>query len=126
MKFPKMIKALLTMTALSLIYINMQMQILDLAYQGKDKEKIIRQLNEKNGNVEYTILKLKSTNYLGLKLLEDNSDMQFLGTANVVQIAAPRQESEDKVALISQSVKKSNPLLSFFSLKSQAEARPQE
>jgi len=126
MKLSKLIKALLTITVVSLIYINMQMQILDLAYQGKNKEKIIRQLNEKNGNVEYNILKLKSSNYLGLKLLENNSDMQFLGIGNVVQLIAPRQELENKVVLISQPVKKLNPLLSFFSLKSQAEARPQE
>ena len=31
----------------------MQMQIFDLAYQGKDREKKIAQLNERNGFVKY-------------------------------------------------------------------------
>jgi len=64
------------------------MQIIDLAYRGNIKEQKIRGLIEKNGNSTYKILMLKSANHLGGTMLEENSDMQFADTNDVVEITA--------------------------------------
>jgi len=127
MKLSKLIKMMVFITVLSLVYIHMQMQIFDLAYQGKNKEKFIRQLREVNGNYTYDILKLKSAMNLGDKLLDENSDLKFLDKTNVVkfQMYEKSVDQREKV-LLSKPVQKPNLLLSIFSLSSQAEARPQE
>lgn len=126
MKFAQFIKTMGTVTALCLIYIHMQMQIFDLAYQGKVKEQKIRKLNEDNGNATYSILKLKSAHNLGDQLLSENSGMQFLDESRIVKLEAPGAPAQQPVVLSAVSSRKTNPVLSFFSLRSQAEAKPQE
>ncbi|MFA5088455.1 MAG: hypothetical protein WC552_05410 [Candidatus Omnitrophota bacterium] len=127
MRLSQLVKAMVFITVLSLIYIHMQMNILDLAYQGKIKEKIVRQLNEDNGLATYNILKLKSVNNLGDQLLDEKSGLCFLDNTNIVELKTTEESGqEQKLALAAKSVKKTNMLLNFFSLKSQAEARPQE
>ena len=86
------------LTALALVYIHMQMQIIDLAYRGKAKENQIRKLVEQNGNMSYTILTLKSANNLGYKMLAENSDMQFADQGDIVRIATPRDQKKLKKA----------------------------
>ena len=86
------------LTALALIYIHMQMQIIDLAYRGKSKENQIRKLVEQNGNISYTILTLKSANNLGYKMLAENSDMQFADQGDIIRIATPRDQHKVKKA----------------------------
>ena len=65
-------------TLLALVYTHMQMQIIELAYRGKAKEKQIRKLIENNSHLTSAILALKSSNNLGDKLLADQNQMQFL------------------------------------------------
>ena len=73
-----------TMTAL--IYINMQTQIVDLAYKGKDKQKNIHTLMETNGSLTHQILTLKSANNLGNRLLEKDGTLQFMGQDRVMTL----------------------------------------
>ena len=113
---------MILLTVLSLIYINMQMQIFDLAYKGKKKEKEIRTLLDNNGTIVYNILTLKSANNLGVKWLTEDSKMQFLDTGSVVKLEA-RVPLKAAPILRQREEKKNNLLLSLFSLKSQAEAR---
>jgi len=51
-------------TIIALLYIHMQMNIFELSYNGKDKEKIIHELNDSNGALSHQILTLKSANNL--------------------------------------------------------------
>jgi hypothetical protein len=110
-----------TVTILALIYIHMQMQIFALAYQGKNREKQITKIKEINGVLAYDILELKSSNHLGVKLLAENSNLKFRDPASVVELVTNRPINEAKEVRVAQA-KNSNPLLSFLSLKSQAEA----
>lgn len=71
-----------------LVYIHLQMQIVDLAYQGQRKEARIKDLADKNGSTFYAISKLKSANHLGEKLLSENSGMQFAGSNNIIYVAS--------------------------------------
>jgi len=111
-------------TIFSVIYINLQVQIYDFAYQAKKKEKDIRRLVDHNGNVTYNILKLKSANHLGVKLLAENSNMQFMDSHNVVNLETYIPWKNEQPSVVAQKTqKKPNVLASIFSLRSQAEAK---
>ena len=86
MKLLNFIKLMGMLTIVALIYINLQMQIFDLAYQGKIKEKSIRDLSDENGRIKYNILSLQSSNNLGVKLLKEQSGMRFLDNDNIVKL----------------------------------------
>jgi cell division protein FtsL len=126
MKLIRIAKGMIFLTVLALIYIHMQMQIYDLAYEGKSREKLVRELKDRNGTITYNILKLKSSNHLGDQLLEENSELRFLDNENVVEVETtnPILTGSD-VVLLSQPAHKQNRIFKFFSLRS-AQARPQE
>ena len=127
MKLLKLIKVMAILTSFALIYIHLQMKIFDLAYQGKNKEKEMRNLIDDNGNVTYNILKLKSSNNLGQKLLGEQSHLQFSDNAKVVKVeTSPSGGEENALALSTGLEKKANFFINLFSLKSQAEAKPLE
>ena len=115
------------LTVLSLVYINLQMQIFDLAYQAKKKEKEIHRLADENGGVTYNILNLKSANHLGVKLLSQDSNMQFLDHASIVWLITPQSILKNYGPVVANKAeKKPNMLMNLFSLRSQAEAKPIE
>ncbi|MBP9854085.1 MAG: hypothetical protein KBD53_04375 [Candidatus Omnitrophica bacterium] len=120
-------KTISVITLLSLTYIHMQMQIFDLAYLGKDKQKMIYQLTQQKQNLTYEILKLKSANNLGDEMLGEKSEMQFMDVNNIVHISSTENLDEQQNTEGDQlsSVKK-NPLANIVSFASRAEAKIQE
>lgn len=126
MRLAKFFQVISMITALSLVYIHMQMQTFDLAYQGKSKEKEIAGLLEDNGRVAYHILQLKSSNHLGGKLLATGSQLRFRDNGNVIQLVTSEFIPEEEKTFISAASKKMNPVIRFFSLKSEAQARASE
>ena len=124
MKLTQFLKGMGMITVLSVIYINLQVQIYDFAYQAKKEEKDMRLLVDRNGAMIYNILKLKSANHLGVKLLAQNSNMQFMDSNNVVKLETYIPwENEQRPAAAQNIEKKPNVLASIFSLRSQAEAK---
>ncbi len=114
-------------TAVSLVYIHIQMQIIDLAYRGKSKEKQIKKLIEKNGNTTYQILSLKSANSIGIKLLAENSLIDFAEPKDVIKVQVSVDQLTKKSSNDLSSGKiNTNPLLSLLSFGSRAEARMQK
>src|SRR5579863_3007408 len=73
-------------TVLALLYIHMQMKIFELSYNGKDKEKIIHELNDSNGALSHQILTLKSANNLGNQLLDRDNSLQFMDQQRVMTV----------------------------------------
>ncbi len=123
MKLSKFIMIILFCTIISLIYIQLQIQIFELAYQGKNKEEQLQKIIDVNDRVTYNILTLKSADHLGIKLLKENSKLQFLDQEYIVRLETPSQFLEDDVLVKSaDSEKNTNIFLSLFSLKSKAEA----
>ena len=118
MRLLKFIIGTFAVTAFLLIYIHVQMEIFTLAYQRTAKEKQVRKWIERNGHLTNEILKLKSANYLGIKVLNEKSGMQFVDHEKILHIKAPkgyediRNEPSDKES----SSKKTNPLVSLLSL----------
>ena len=126
MSLCKFFKIMGVVTILALTYIHMQMQIIDLAYQGNIKEQKIKRLIEENGNVTYKILILKSANHLGGTMLEANSGMQFADNNDVIHIAASEEFLVENQLAEPQLEEKTNPLLSLLSFGGEAEAKSAE
>ena len=80
-----------TMTAL--MYINMQTQIVDLAYKAKDKQTSVHKLMDTNGALTHQVLALNSANNLGNRLLEKDSNMQFMGKDRVMTLVLSAREA---------------------------------
>ena len=76
-------------TTLAVVYLHMQMKIIDLAYQGKEKENEIRQLVNANGELQYSIIIAKSANNIGITMLSESSNMDFVDSERVVQVVTP-------------------------------------
>ncbi len=124
MKLIRFIKLMLTVTAFSLTYIHLQMQIFDLAYKGKMKEKQIRELSDENGRIRYNILSLQSSNSLGVKLLKEHSGMKFVDNDNIVRlVTTDKFFINNNLAAQKNSERQTNFLFSFLTLRSQAEAK---
>ena len=111
------------MTVLALVYIHMQMNIINLAYQGRNKEKAIRSLKEENGYLTYTILSLKSANNLGVKLLSKESGMDFIDRENIVVFNTTENAGTATVAMAGKPRERNNLFVSLLSLGAQAEAQ---
>ncbi|MDD3374669.1 MAG: hypothetical protein PHY73_02970 [Candidatus Omnitrophica bacterium] len=125
MNFKKFLTAILCVTAVALIYIQMQVKIYDFAYQGKNKEKEIFKLIDDNGHVVYNIAKLKSSSSLSERFLAKNSDIDFLDSQHIVHLNVPTQLAANKSSDQNSVFKRTTGLLaSVFSLKSVAEAKP--
>ncbi len=123
----KFFKIMCIGTIVALSYIHMQMQIIDLAYQGNQKEQRIKKLIEENGNATYKILMLKSANHLGIALLNEDSDMQFADTKDVIQIAASEKFLiENHLVSEPKLVKRTNRFLNLLSFGVEAEAKTAE
>ncbi len=76
-------------TLTALIYTHMQMQIVELAYKGKDREKKVQELTDNNGILTHQILTLKSAAHLGRELLEKDEGLQFMGHDRVMTFSGP-------------------------------------
>ena len=120
MRFFVFLKVMFVLTIVSLMYINMQMKIIDLAYQGTKKENYMDSLVEKNGNLTYAISTLKSSSHIGLKMLSGGlADMQFVNPDNVLHILMPIEMREEtlkqskKLQMVSDNVKSIFNILSF-------------
>ncbi len=98
MRLSKCLMCMGMLTVISLVYIQLQVQIFDLAYRGKNKEQEIRRLVDANGNVLQNISHLKSANYLGVKLLTDDSKMRFSGRDNIVELKVSDKGLNDEQA----------------------------
>jgi hypothetical protein len=99
------------------------MKIIQLAYHGKEKEKMIRQLAEENSRITYTVLRMKSSSNLGGKLLSEKSDMEFVAPQSIIQISASERILRSDIP--QPSARQNNfmdPLLSLLSKGAQAEA----
>ena len=127
MSLVRFMKYTFSTTFLILVYIHLQMQIVDLAYQGQRKEARIKDLIDKNGSTFYAISKLKSANHLGDKLLSEHSGMQFAGGNDIIYVAANGEligNNDLEQALPVEQ--KPNILASLLSFATQAEARIRE
>ena len=111
-------------TIIALLYIHMQMKIFELSYNGKDKEKIIHELNDSNGALSHQILTLKSANNLGNELLDhDSNNLQFMDNERVMRVNEPAGGMQ---RLGQPKPKVVNPIWNLFSFLGAQEAKAWE
>lgn len=126
MKMSTVLKTMIFVTLISLGYVHLQMTIIDLAYQGKSREKQIRNLIEENGEVTYNILTLKSSINLGGHMLDENMKMKFADPNSVVTMpASPDVFEEDTLTPteVAHSEEDKINIFRLLSLGASAEAR---
>ena len=110
-------------TIMALFYIHMQMRIYQLSYNGKDKEKIIHELNDSNGALSHQILTLKSANNLGNQLLDHDNSLQFMDNERVMRVST----SAGAIQHLSKvPAKVENPVWNLFSFLGSQEAKAWE
>src|SRR5208282_78913 len=110
-------------TIIALLYIHMQTKIFELSYNGKDKEKIIHELNDSNGALSHQILTLKSANNLGNQLLDRDNSLQFMDNERVMTVAAPAEAMQH---LARPQARVVNPVWNLFSFLGAQEAKAWE
>ena len=110
-------------TIIALLYIHMQMKIFELSYNGKDKEKIIHELNDSNGALSHQILTLKSANNLGNQLLDHDNSLQFMDNERVMTVPTSARAMQ---RLVQPKVKPVNPVWNLFSFLGAQEAKAWE
>ncbi len=125
MRLLHIFKGIFLLTLLALIYIHLQIEFFRLAYQAQKLEEQIHFLVDKNSQITYSILKLKSPNHLGNELLSDQSDMQFLDQEKIVRLqGSPQQVVKHRTTMTGSTEDKRNPILQLLAFMSQAEAKP--
>ena len=110
-------------TIMALLYIHMQMNIFELSYKGKDKEKIIHELNDSNGALSHQILTLKSANNLGSQLLDHDNSLQFMDNQRVMTV---RTSAGGMQHLVKPQAHVQNPFWNLFSFLGAQEAKAWE
>lgn len=112
-------------TILAVGYIHLQMETIDLAYQGNKKARKVRQLIEENGYMTYEVLTMKSASHLGERVLAANSPMQFVDQSNIIKVSyhVPEERNSKQLALASDT---NRPFLSIFNIGTPAEAKTKE
>ena len=118
MKLHRFFSFLLIITVISLLYVQMQVEIVKLAYEGRAKESRLKDLLDDRSLLVYNINNLESANNLGQKFLCSQDDLQF---ADRSQIASLKLPAKGNVTL-AQSSSNTNFFINLFSLRSQAEA----
>jgi hypothetical protein len=101
----------------------MQMKIFELSYNGKDKERIIHELNDSNGALSHQILTLKSANNLGTHLLGDNNSLQFMDNERVMTVTTSVKHVQ---RLAQPKAKVAGPVWNLFSFLGVQEAKAWE
>ena len=101
----------------------MQMKIFELSYNGKDKEKIIHELNDSNGALSHQILTLKSANNLGNQLLDHDNSLQFMDNERVMTVTTSTGSMQH---LAKPQAKVANPVWNLFSFLGAQEAKAWE
>src|SRR5690348_13262913 len=117
-------KIVMFVTVMSLVYINMQMQIIELAYRAKSKEQQIRKLIDVNSHLTTKILTLKSSNNLGDKLLVDHKQMEFLAPQSIVEVPVKnyKRTTATKADISLGTAKQNRSILSLLSFGAEAQA----
>lgn len=93
MRLKYFIIILFTVTLLSLFYAWQQVSIIKLAYEENNKAAVYKEFLDRNRNLRYNLIKLKSSYHLGNKLLDDNTDFEIPKRSQTLTLASPKQNA---------------------------------
>ena len=124
MKLPKFILFLAFITLTCIIYVQLQVQIFELAYNGKRKEIAFKELLDRKSTLMYNIFWLESAQNIGQSLLSRDTNLQFSEKSQIAKIDLPIRLAGSFTNELRIENKRPNFLANFFSLKAEAQARP--
>lgn len=126
MKLPRFIFLISIVTIICLIYVQLQVQIFELAYIGKREELVLTEELDRKNILMYNINLLGSTQNIGKQLLAKDSNLQFLDNNQIAYLERPTRIVTAKNLRKEESVKNKRFafLVNLFSLKSEAQAKP--
>ena len=126
-RLEKIVSLLCIVTMVAIVYIYMQMRIIDLGYKQRIKQEDISKLREQNNHIVYTIARLKSASHLGRVMLTKDSQMQFVDCDKVFKVAVYKPSFNDSYIRRTAGVRKDTSLFGkLLSLVSQTEAMAEE
>lgn len=76
---------------LGLSYTWQQIEIFKLAYQENSRNKAYKELLDRNHYLRYNLTNLKSSSYLGNKLLGDNTNFEIPRRSQMLTLALPKE-----------------------------------
>jgi hypothetical protein len=123
MRLPRFFSLLIIATVISLIYVQLQVEIFREAYTGSLNESRLHELLDDNSVLRYNITQLTSAQHVGDKLLSQELNLEFAQAAQISEVRIPFQVAGN---LNSQGKKEPNFFAKIFSLKAQAEAKQLE
>lgn len=124
MKLSKFILFIAFITFACIIYVQLQVQIFELAYNGKKRETAFEELLDRKQTLMYNIQWLESAQNIGTSLLSRDENLQFSDKSQIAKIDLPLQLAGNFNKEPKLEIKRPNFLASFFSLKSEAQAKP--
>ena len=105
--------SLFFLTSLSLVYAWQQVEIIKLAYQQNQKSKICNEFLDRNHYLKYNLVSLKSSSYLGSRLLNDDLKFEIPSQSRMLTLSMPRE----KVIAGKDVFTKNGLILSLFKIK---------
>ena len=123
MKLSRFFVLLIMITIISLLYVQMQVEIFRSAYEASAKETEARDLLDARTVLVYNIDRLESAQNIGNKILCSKTDLQFTSEDQIVSLKLPaRLVKSWNASAISQVHPRYNLFAFLFNLGSQAEA----
>lgn len=123
MKLSKFAFLLVLITAISLIYVQLQIDIVKQAYAGSRNEARLDDILDDHSVLMYNILTLKSAQSVGDRLLSKEKNLQFAHRQQIAELKIPLQIANSANINIQGFKKQSNLLAKIFGFGSQAEAK---
>lgn len=93
---------LFLVTACSLIYVWEQVEIIKLAYRQDAVNKSYKELLDRNHYLRYNLISLKSSSYLGSKLLDDNSNFEIPRQSQMFTLTLPKEKGLNRPGTLSE------------------------
>lgn len=105
---------LLAVTGLCLCYSWQQIEVIRLAYQQNSKDKTYKELLDRNHYLRYNLVNLKSSSYLGKKLLAENTVFEIPGGSQMRVLPLTKSEAAFNSSSRAQQGKFENTRLSLL------------
>jgi hypothetical protein len=126
MKFLKTMVTVVCITALAVIYVHQQVELVKLSYAIESKERVVKDMLDRNGRLGYNIGNLEAPSRLEGALMARKIEVAFPKKGNVVTVARKAIRPGSDAVLRSSGVEKHAlgiGLMDFFVQSREAQAR---
>jgi len=116
MRLFKLLISIVAVTAIALLYVHQQVELVKLSYAIESKEKVVKDMLDLKESLGYNINNLEAPARLEGILLSKNIDIVFPKRANVVKIAKATSDMKIEGRMRSIGLERKANLFGFFDL----------